>query len=73
MVVIERIKRARTIEESKNIIHGGLIRSYLETEDEFMAGIASLCHTIGEENIISIQFFHDKYNDIDSCIITSKE
>ena len=73
MVTIEKIKRAYKIEESKHALHNNLVRHYIETEEEFIRNIENLCNTIGEENIITVQFFNGEQNEIESCIITCKE
>lgn len=73
MVTIERIHRAYTIEECVTVFERRIYTHYIESEKEFIIGIEDLCDTIGEENIISIQFFKDDNGDIDECIITYKE
>jgi hypothetical protein len=73
MVTIEKIKRAYKIEESKHALHNNLVKYYIETEEEFIKGIESLLNTIGEENIIAVQFLNGKENEINGCIITCKE
>lgn len=73
MVTIEKINRAYEIKESKYRLEDTFATHYIETEEEFIKSIEKLCNTIGEENIISIQFFNGKQNEIKSCIITCKE
>ena len=73
MVTIERIKRAYKIEESKHALHNTPIKHYIETEEEFFNGIENLCNTIGEENIIAVQFLNGERNEISGCILTYKE
>lgn len=73
MVTIEKIKRAYKIEESKHALHNTLVTHYIETEEEYIKGIEDICNTIGEENIISVQFFNGERNEINNCIITYKE
>lgn len=73
MVTIEKINRAYEIKESKYRLEDTFITHYIETEEEFIKGIENLCNTIGEENIISIQFFNEKQNEINRCILTYKE
>lgn len=73
MVTIEKINRAYEIKENKYRLENTSIKHYIETEEEFIKGIENLCNTIGEENIISVQFLNGKQNEISSCIITCKE
>ena len=73
MVTVEKIKRAYKIEENNYCLNQTFFTHYLETEKEFIEGIEDLCNTIGEENIISVQFFNGERNEIDNCIITYKE
>ena len=73
MVTIEKINRAYKIIGSKYRLEFTYIKHYIETEEEFIKNIENLCNTIGEENIISIQFFNEEKNEISSCIITYKE
>lgn len=73
MVTIEKINRAYEIKESKDFLKHTFIVHYIETEEEFIKGVESLCNTIGEENIISIQFLNGERNEIDGCILTCKE
>ena len=73
MVTIEKINRAYEIKESRNFGKQNFYTHYIETEEEFIKGIENLCNTIGEENIISIQFLNGEQNEIDGCIITYKE
>lgn len=73
MVTIEKINRAYEIVESKYRLGDTYITRYIETEEKFIKNIENLCNTIGEENIISIQFFNGEQNEIKSCIITCKE
>lgn len=73
MVTIEKINRAYKIEESKHALQNTFYTHYIETEEEFIKGIEKLCNTIGEENLISVQFLSGKENEIKSCIITCKE
>ena len=55
MVTIEIIKRAYKTEREK--ISKKFLTYYIETTKEFLKGIENLCNSIGENNIISIQFF----------------
>ena len=73
MVTIEKIKRAYKIEESKHALHNTIFTHYIETEEEFIKGIENLCNTIGEENIIAVQFLSGERNEINGCILTYKE
>lgn len=73
MVTIEKIKRAYKIEESKHALHNNLVRHYIEAEEEFIKNIETLLNTIGEENIIAVQFLNGKENEINGCIITYKD
>ena len=73
MVTIEKINRAYDIEKSENIFNNTLITHYIETEEEFIKGIESLCNTIKEENIIAVQFLNGERNEISGCILTYKE
>ena len=73
MVTIEKIKRAYKIEESKHALHNTVYKHYIENEEEFIKNIENLCNTIGEENLISIQFMSGEQNEINSCILTYKE
>lgn len=73
MVTIEKINRAYIIKEDNDFFKHTFITHYIETEKEFIKSIENLCNTIGEENIISIQFFNGERNEVDSCIITYKE
>lgn len=71
MVTIENIKRAYKTEREK--ISKKFITYYIETTEEFLKGIENLCNSIGENNIISIQFFNNERQEIDKCIIAYKE
>lgn len=73
MVTIEKLNRTYEIKESKYHLEHSFITHYIETEEEFIKGIENLCNTIGEENIISVQFLNGKQNEIDGCILTYKE
>lgn len=73
MVTIEKINRAYKIEKSGYILNDTFITHYIESEEEFIKGIENLCNTIGEENIISVQFFNGERNEIEKCILTYKE
>ena len=73
MLTIEKINRAYEIKENKYRLENTFIKHYIETEEEFIKNIDNLCNTIGENNIISIQFFNGERNEIISCIITYKE
>ena len=73
MVSIEKIRRAYKIEKSGFVLDEKLHTYYIETEAEFLKGIENLCNSIGENNIISIQFFDGERQEIDGCIITYKE
>lgn len=73
MVTIEKIKRAYKIEESKHALHDTVYKYYIETEEEFIKNIENLLNTIGEENIIAVQFLSGEQNEINGCIITYKE
>lgn len=73
MITIEKIKRAYKIEESKHALHNNPVRHYIETEEEFIQGIENLCNTIGEENLISVQFMNGERNEINGCILIYKE
>lgn len=73
MVTIEKINRAYKIKKEKDFLYHTFITHYIETEEEFIKGIENLCNTIGEKNIISIQFLNGEQNEIDGCIITYKE
>lgn len=73
MVTIEKIKRTYKIEKSKHALYNNPVKRYIETEEEFIKGIEALCNTIGEENIISIQFTSGERNEVNGCILTYKE
>lgn len=73
MVVIEKINRAYEIKESEYILNNTFITHYIETEKEFIKNIENLCNTIGEKNIIAIQFLNGERHEIDGCILTYKE
>lgn len=73
MVSIEKIRRAYEIKEGKYRAEQTFTMHYIETEAEFLKGIENLCNSIGENNIISIQFFDGERQEIDGCIITYKE
>ena len=73
MVTIEKIKRAYEIKEGKYRAEQIFTVHYIETEEEFFKGIENLCNTIGENNIISIQFLNGERQEIDGCIITYRE
>jgi hypothetical protein len=68
MVTIKKINREH--ERCENQYTGASWIAYRVTEEKFLKDIENLCNTIGEENIISVQFLHGDKNDIDSCIIT---
>ena len=70
MITIEKLKRAYKIRE--NQYTGRHWICYLETESDFVQGIQNLCNTIGEDNIVSVQFF-ERDCQIASCIITYKD
>lgn len=73
MITIEKINRVHEIKESKYRLEHTFVKHYIETEEEFIKGIENLCNTIGEENIISIQFLNGENREINSCIIACKE
>lgn len=73
MVTLEKINRAYEITESKYRLGDTYFRHYIETEEKFIKHIENLCNTIGEANIISIQFLNGEQNEIKSYIITCKE
>ena len=73
MVSIEKIRRAYKLEKSGFVCDERLYTHYIETEEEFLKGIENLCNTIGENNIISVQFLDGERKEIDGCIITYKE
>lgn len=74
MVTIEKLNRAYKIEENKHIARVNYFTThYIETEEEFIKGIENLCNTIGEKNIISVQFLNGEQNEINRCILTYKE
>lgn len=73
MVTIEKIKRAYKTEKSKHALYNTFVTHYIETEEEFIKGIEDLCNTIGEENLISVQFMSGERNEINECILTYKE
>lgn len=73
MVMIEKINRDHeTINVEHCLSEHTLFPHYTETEEEFIKGIEELCNTIGEENLISVQFLTGKNNEVNGCIITSK-
>jgi hypothetical protein len=74
MVTIEKLNRAYKTEEVKHVARLGYFTThYIETEKEFIKGIENFCNTIGEENIISIQFLNGEQNEICACVLTYKE
>ena len=73
MVTIDKIKRSYQITENKYVFSNIPISHYIETEEEFIKGIETLCNAIGEENLIAVQFSFGQRNEIDGCIITYKE
>ena len=73
MVTIEKLNRAYEIKENKYRLEHTFITHYIETEEEFIKGIENLCNTIGEANLISVQFLNGERNEINGCIITYKE
>lgn len=73
MVSIEKVKRAYKIEKSGFVYDYSYVTRYIETEEEFLKNIENLCNTIGENNIISIQFLNGKREELTDCIITYKE
>ena len=72
MVTIEKINRAYEIKKSGYVLNDTFIIHYIETEEEFIKGIENLCNTIGEENIIAVQFLNGEQHKIDGCILTYK-
>lgn len=73
MVTIEKINRAYRIEGYNYRAEHKFSVNYIETQEEFIKGIENLCNTIGEENIIAVQFLNGEQHEIDGCILTYKE
>ena len=73
MVTIEKINRAYEIKEGREWGRQTFYAHYIETEKEFINNIENLLNTIGEENIIAVQFLNGEKNEIDKCILTYKE
>ncbi len=73
MVSIEKIRRAYKKEKIGFVYDNRFVTRYIETEEEFLKNIENLCNTIGENNIISIQFLNGEKQEIDGCILTYKE
>lgn len=69
MVTIKKINRE--YERCENQYTGASWIAYCVTEEIFLKDIENLCNTIGEENIISVQFFRRDLQ-VDVCIITYK-
>ena len=70
MVTIKKI--IRKYERETNEYTGVSWISYPDTEQEFINDIEHLCNTIGEDNLISVQFLNGERNEIHCCIITHK-
>lgn len=69
MVTIKQINREYKICE--NQYTGAFWIAYCVTETKFLKDIENLCNTIGEENIISVQFLQRDWQ-VATCIITYK-
>lgn len=70
MVTIKKIIRKH--ERETNEYTGVSWIVYPDTEQEFIKDIENICNTIGEENLISVQFLNGERNEIHCCIITYK-
>lgn len=69
MIAIKTVYRKSELKY--NEYTGSSYVHYLESDTGFLRGIEDLCNTIGEENIISVQFWQD-HGYVNSCIITYK-
>lgn len=68
MVTIKKI--SRKYERVTNEYTGASWISYPDAEQDFIKDIENLCNTIGENNLISVQFLNGERNEIHCCIIT---
>lgn len=71
MVTIKKI--SRKYERVTNEYTGASWISYPDAEQDFIKDIENLCNTIGENNLISVQFLNGERNEIHCCIITYNE
>ena len=70
MITIKKLVRESG--KSENQYTGAEWRYYTENEDDFFHRVGTLCDEIRAENILSIQFIADKYENVSSCIVTYK-